>query len=260
MRFLQPKTIEELAAVLAEKDEKTILAAGCTDILPQKLGRPWTAETIVDLTHVPQLQQIRTEDGALFLGACCTHAQIAENDLVQKHFKALAQACSQVGSVQIRNRGTIGGNVANASPAADTVPCLMLFDAQTEYLKETCITDFRLPLPEANTVSAFAKLGDRDIVTIARIDLAVRSVIQDGRLSESRVVIGAAGRRPFFCSEAAEVLDGSRAEDALLEPFAAALAGAIESSIPGRSTLAYKRSAVRGPAAEVLQKLHLELY
>ena len=155
---------------------------------------------------------------------------------------------------------SLNGNVANASPAADTVPCLMLFDAQPELLQDVCITGFRLPLPEEHTVSAFSKLGDRDIVTIARIDLAVKSVIKDGRLSQTRVVIGAAGETPFFCKEAAAVLDGSRAEDTLLEPFTAALAKAIEQSIPGRSTLPYKRSAVKGPAAEILKKLSLELY
>jgi carbon-monoxide dehydrogenase medium subunit len=272
MKFLQPKTLAELSALLADQDDKIILAAGCTDILPKKLGKPWEAETIIDLTHIPALKEITfnlptvlmakepSPSHHLFIGACCTHAQIAESEPVNRHFKALAQACAQIGSVQIRNRGTIGGNVANASPAADTVPCLMLFDAQTGYLGGTCITGFRLPLPEANTVSAFAKLGDRDVVTIARIDLAVKSVIKDGRLSGTRAVVGAAGEKPFFCEEAGAVLDGSCAEDALLEPFAAALAKAVEASIPGRSTLAYKRSAVRGPAAEILKKLQLELY
>ena len=263
MIFVQPTSIIELAAALAEKQEKTVLAAGCTDILPGKIGKPWDAERIIDLTHIPELQEIREEDGELFIGACCTHAQIAENEAVRKYFTALAQACAQVGSVQIRNRGTIGGNVANASPAADTVPCLMLFGERRETIGENgeCITGFCLPLPEdpstgsGTTVSAFAKLGDRDIVTVARIQLAAKSVIKDGRLSAVSVVLGAAGQTPYFCEEAAAVLEGSQAEEELLEPFAAALAEAIEAHIPGRSTLAYKRSAVKGPAAEILEKL-----
>ncbi|MBQ4410212.1 MAG: FAD binding domain-containing protein [Firmicutes bacterium] len=263
MIFVQPRSIIELAAALAEKEGKTVLAAGCTDILPGKIGRPWDADRIIDLTHIPELQQIAVENNELFIGSCCTHAQIAENGLVRKYFKALAEACAQVGSVQIRNRGTIGGNVANASPAADTMPCLMLFGAEREVIGENgeCITGFCLPLPEGPStgagipVSAFAKLGDRDIVTVARIQLAAKSVIRDGRLSAVRVVLGAAGQMPYFCEEAAAVLEGSRAEAELLEPFAAALAEAIEAHIPGRSTLAYKRSAVKGPAAEILEKL-----
>ncbi|MBQ3662331.1 MAG: FAD binding domain-containing protein, partial [Firmicutes bacterium] len=230
MIFVQPKSIIELAAALADKEGKTILAAGCTDILPGKIGRPWDADRIIDLTHIPQLQQIAVENNELFIGSCCTHAQIAENGLVQKYFKALAEACAQVGSVQIRNRGTIGGNVANASPAADTMPCLMLFGAEREVIGENgeCITGFCVPLPEdpsadsGTPVSAFAKLGDRDIVTVARIQLAAKSVIRDGRLSAVSVVLGAAGQTPYFCEEAAAVLEGSRAEEELLEPFAAA--------------------------------------
>ena len=262
MIFVQPKSISELAAALAEKQGTTVLAAGCTDILPGKIGKPWDADRIIDLTHVPELQQINVENEELFIGSCCTHAQIAENELVQKYFKALAQACAQVGSVQIRNRGTIGGNVANASPAADTMPCLMLFGAEQEVIGENgeCITGFCLPRPDENTVSAFAKLGDRDIVTIARIQLAVKSVIRVGRLSAVSVVLGAAGQTPYFCEEASAVLEGSCAEEDLLERFTTALSKEIEAHIPGRSTLAYKRSAVRGPAAEILKKLRLELY
>ena len=254
MIFRQPKNMRELAEVLASRSEKSILAAGCTDILPQKIGKPWDADEIIDLTRVPKLREIRLEDGELFIGACCTHAQIAENETVRTYFTALAQACSQVGSVQIRNRGTIGGNVANASPAADTVPCLMLFGAKTGTIG-SCITGFRLPLPKENTVSAFEKLGDREIVTIARIQLALKSVLQDGRLSEVKVVVGAAGEKPFFCEEAAAVLEGSRPEELPEEAFAEALSRAVEASIPARSTMPYKRKAVYGPAFDLLAKI-----
>ena len=254
MIFRQPKDLKELEEVLASRSGNSILAAGCTDLLPQKLGKPWTADEIVDLTQVAEMKEIRLEGGELSIGACCTHAQIAEDERVRKHFRALAQACSQVGSVQIRNRGTIGGNIANGSPAADTAPCLLLFGAKTETAgtQGECITGFRLPLPEEGAVSAFEKLGDRDIVTIARIQLAIKSVLKDGRLSSVRVVLGAAGKKPFFCEEAAQVLEGRRTDDLPKEAFAEALSRAVEQSIPGRSTLAYKRKAVYGPAFDLL--------
>ncbi|MBQ2095537.1 MAG: hypothetical protein II474_06510, partial [Firmicutes bacterium] len=104
-------------------------------------------------------------------------------------------------------------------------------------------------------VSAFAKLGDRDIVTIARISLAVRSVLRGGRYTNTSVVVGAASLQPFFCDEAAAVLDGSQPGEVDREAFAGAMAKAIEASIPDRPTMPYKRSAVRGPAFDVLDKL-----
>ncbi len=267
MIFRSPKTMEELRTALENRGESCLLAAGCTDILPRKLGKPWNADEIIDLTHVPELKQIRcprflvhdgstgtTDSSEFFIGACCTHAQIAENKTIDRFFSALAQACSQVGSAQIRNRGTIGGNVMNGSPAADTLPCLMLFGAEMQML-ENCVTGFWVPMPEEGTISAFAKLGDRDIVTIARIDLAVKTVLQDGRMSKTGVVLGAAGEQPFFCGEAAKVLDGSAPQDADREAFAAALSEAVRRSIPERSTMPYKAKAVYGPAFDVLERL-----
>ncbi|MBQ2146742.1 MAG: FAD binding domain-containing protein, partial [Firmicutes bacterium] len=152
MIFTVPKTLEELQSALANRSERFVFAAGCTDILPKKLGKPWEVDEIIDLTHVPQLQAMGVghQTGDYFIGACCTHAQVAADPEVRRHYTALAQACEQIGSVQIRNRGTIGGNVANASPAADTMPCLMLFGAEREVIGENgeCITGFCLPLPE----------------------------------------------------------------------------------------------------------------
>ena len=257
MIFTAPKTLEELKEALANRSERFVFAAGCTDLLPKKLGKPWEVEEIIDLTHVPDLQAMGTgpNTGDYFIGACCTHAQIAEEPYVQQHYTALAQACSQVGSMQIRNRGTIGGNVANGSPAADTLPCLMALGAEIEWIDGVCIKGFWLPAPQTGEVSAFTKLGDRDIVTIARIDLAMKSVLHRGRLMNTRVVVGAASQQPFFCDEAAAVLDGSRPEEADRNAFVEALSKAIEASIPNRSTMPYKRSAVRGPACDLLEKL-----
>ena len=274
MIFRRPENLKELAEALVSRSEKSILAAGCTDILPQKLGKPWDADEIVDLTRVREMREIASENnGDVFIGAACTHAEIAENRWIQYYYRALAQACSQVGSVQIRHRGTIGGNVVNASAAADTLPCLMLFGARVEVLdgrsaslrtmpieelsleKEECVTGFVLPVPPEGEISAFEKLGDRDIVTIARIQLALKTVLKDGRLFGTKVVLGAAGKAPFFCGEAAAVLEGSRPGEFPEDAFTQALSRAVEASIPGRSTLAYKRSAVKGPAAEILRQL-----
>ena len=272
MIFTAPKTLEELKEAVANRSQRFVFAAGCTDILPKKLGKPWEVEEIIDLTHVPELKEIRFQNmvpaaeaepveaaGDLFIGACCTHAQIAENLYIRKHYTALAQACAQVGSVQIRNRGTIGGNVSNGSPSADTLPCLMALGAEIEWIDGVCIKGFWLPaVPLAGSgtaLSAFAKLGDRDIVTIARIDLAVKTVLRGGRFTNTAVVIGAASQQPFFCDEAAAVLDGSSPQETDREAFAEALSKAIEASIPDRPTMPYKRRAVYGPAFDLLDRL-----
>ena len=291
MIFRRPQNMQELALVLSLREDGRRIAAGCTDILPQKLGKSWEAagiRSLLDITAVEELKQIRlqpAEDGGtdLLIGAACTHAQIAEDLIVQQHFPALAQACGGVGSVQIRNRGTIGGNIANASPAADTVPPLMAFGASALLLngsgalrgvpldaliegpgrltleKDECIAYLRCALPKegARVVSAFAKLGDRDAVTIARISLAVCAGLEEGALRDVRCVLGATGRKAFRSIRGEHALEGAPADAlaGLAECFADALAEDIAASIPGRGTLAYKRLAVRGVACEVLNRL-----
>lgn len=123
-QYLQPTARKrKLVDALQQLDEKYIVAAG-TDFLAQRNNEAWTANTIVSITSLAELQTIKQEGKFLHIGSGCTHMQVADNSLIQQYYPSLVTACSAVGSVQIRNRATIGGNLANSSPAGDTIPVL----------------------------------------------------------------------------------------------------------------------------------------
>jgi carbon-monoxide dehydrogenase medium subunit len=239
-------------------------------------AHPEVPAHLADLSGVPELKgvgRVRTPGGeALEIGAMTTFSELEGHPEVLRWAPALTQAAASVGSAQIRNLGTLGGNVANASPAADSLPVLACLEASTlvegtdgrggwrplealiaapgrtalrpgEYLRA-----FRIPL-RPGSWSAFRKLGSRRAVSISRINLALR-VGPEG----SRLFLGALGALPIRCPEGERALGlppGPGREAALLE----ALTRTVDSAIPGRSSRAYKRQAVRGLGADLLADL-----
>ncbi|MCQ2561191.1 MAG: FAD binding domain-containing protein [Clostridia bacterium] len=300
--FNRPADLAELADCLAmhrEYPDSSYIVAGCTDFLAKRNGNAWSWDVLTDITAIPELKAIELAEAVLRIGAACSHAQIAEDSIVNKRFKALAMACSQIGSPQVRNRGTIGGNAANASPAADTIPVLMAFGAKAVVLNSCgkyrrlamdqliagpgqntleageALVAFELPMPAcpepfnsagaSKPVSAFVKLGDRTVVTIAKISIALAAEKEAGLLKNVKICIGAAGAKAFHAS-ASEILEGKAVSELLgadgvtpgksvLGSLAAALGEDIERSIPGRASLAYKKRAVKGLAADLLTQL-----
>ena len=279
MTFFRPTNLTELAACLAQKPEDCHLVAGCTDFLAKRNGQAWEAEALLSLSDVSEMKSITLAGDKLSIGAACTHSQIETNELVKQYFPALAAACGDVGSTQIRNRGPIGGNVGNASPAGDTFPVLLCLGAQavlfngkgesrqlpmeqlvlgietTALAGDEVILSFELPLPAAGNVNAFVKLGDRPKVTIAKINLAVSCTLEGGVIRNSVVTLGAVAQRAFPAADAMAALEGKPLSRDLFPTLAQALSGEIRRSIPTRASMPYKHRAVTGLADTVLDIL-----
>lgn len=280
MSFYLPNNLPELAQCLSRKSgADSHLLAGCTDFLAKRNGKAWDADVLISLNNVPELQEVRLEGNVLSIGAACTHTHTEEHPLVRQYFPALAQACGNVGSKQVRNRGTLGGSIGNASPAGDIYPVLLALDAQavlmnskgefrrlpmaevllgigkTALAEDEVITAFELPLPPAGNLNAFVKLGERKRVTIAKINMAASLELHDGVMRNVRVTLGAVAAKAFFARSAEAVLEGKVLSSGLFPTLSAALTAEIEASIPGRSSLPYKRRAVRGLADDLLTEL-----
>lgn len=279
MTFLQPNTLPELARCLGEMSAPDChLIAGCTDFLAQRNNTPWDAKLLISLVNLPELQDIHLNNHLLSIGAACTHSQVEEHLLVRQYFPALAAACGNVGSKQVRNRGTVGGSVGNASPAGDIYPVLLVLGAQGVVLnskesvrrlpmeelvspqgklalaEDEAITAFELPLPGPGNCNAFVKLGEQAHVTIAKITLAVSLTLREGKMEQVRLALGAVARRAFLARSAA-ALEGQPLSRDLLPAFFAALSAEIEASIPNRPSMPYKRQAVKGLADDLLAAL-----
>lgn len=267
---------DSLEALLPLMDGSARLVAGGTDWFVRHGRDPWGVTRLVDLSGVGALLGIALEDGALTVGAGETMARVAAHPLVHAHAACLAEAASSVGSWQIRSRATLGGNLANASPAADTPPALAALGASARILSprgpreaevQTLIDEkdgalgadelllaFRIPV--SRCVSAFGKVGSRREVSIARLNLAVcaSSGSAPGTFGNARVVIGTLGNAGRRCP-AAEAALALPDREGQRDAFCAALADAVDAAIPGRSTRPYKRSAVQALGEDTLDRM-----
>src|SRR5439155_25372116 len=131
-RYFRPRSLEEALEILAARAEEVRPLAGGTDILVKAKDGMESRAALFDLTAVPEIRGIQELDGQVWIGAAATHTEMMRSPLVASAAPALPAACAVIGGPQIRNRGTLGGNLANASPAADTVPPLYVADAVVE--------------------------------------------------------------------------------------------------------------------------------
>lgn len=235
--YLQPDTMEELIGILPALPGNTAVLAGGTDLMPMIRTRHPDYDCILSLWKIPELRVIEeTGGGFLKIGAMVTHAAAAESDLVRRYFQGLYMACGHVGSQQIRNKGTLGGSLVNASPAGDIAPCICLYGGEVELLggggsrrikmeeflspegkpclgRGEILTAIYLPI-DRELNSCFVKLGSREEVTIAQISLCAAWKNRDGKRDVIRAFAGAIDRTPCPFPNPSLLSDGRSAEQA----------------------------------------------
>lgn len=164
-QYVKPASLQEAIALLRSTEGPVTLLAGGTDVLVY--GREgddrYADHTVVDIYGLPELRGIEETEDALLIGAGTTHSEIEQSPLVQRHADVLACACRTVGSLQIRNHATIGGNIGNASPAADSFAALAVLDAELEINRLGEVR--REPLSQVIARPYRTTLSDRDIIT-----------------------------------------------------------------------------------------------
>ena len=208
--FLQAGSPAELRAYMAQYPDSRCIAGG-TDIMPVQNRENDREAVFIDISGAAALHRIVSEDGVLSVGAAATFAEIEQNALLRQYAPALCLAASQVGSPQIRNLGTIGGNVAHGSPAADTLPVLAMLDAEVRLYsatEDTCrdipvdtfitgpgqtllrpgeyIEALRFVPPETGWRMAYEKVGRRNALAISRLSACCAARWEGQRLTGLR--------------------------------------------------------------------------
>lgn len=224
MKDFQLLTTGELSTALQylASRSKVKLLAGGTDLLvdlAQKSHRLAGIDYLLDISQIKELKLIRVRDNRLEIGSLVTHTDLSENPLIRRYFPLLVQAARVIGSTQIRNRGTVGGNINHASPAADLIPPLLALRSEVELTTQggsrvlplsqfvtgpyqTCLrpdellTTLRLPLPSPDYYGSFQRIGRRKAVTIARLSLALVVRVTNGLFQDTRLVPGSATPYP----------------------------------------------------------------
>jgi len=211
--YYRPQSLEEALEVLAQRQGEVRPVAGGTDVLVKAKDGQLDRGALFDLGAVPELNGIEDKGDHVWIGATTTHTAMIESPLLASWAPALPEACRVIGGPQIRNRGTLGGNLANASPAADTVPPLYAADAVVETVsissrREIPIAEFftgpresvlagdelivgvRVP-KQRGVRAAFLRLGQRQAQAISKVSIAVAMTFKDGRPDFVRVALGA---------------------------------------------------------------------
>jgi xanthine dehydrogenase small subunit len=247
--------------------------AGGTDIMVAITGELGEMpERMLDLSRIDELRGIQLDSGALVLGARTTYTEIRRSTLCREHLPALVEAAATIGAAQIQNRGTIGGNVANASPAGDTLPILLAADAVivvggqrgereiaakdffVEYRKtaladDELILQVRFPLVRRREIR-FRKVGTRRAQAISKVVMALAWHDRDG-WSDVRVALGSVAATPIRARATEAALEGAQPTPEVAEQAAETLAGELQPIDDVRSTADYRRAV----AARVLHRL-----
>ena len=270
-----PRDLESAYAVLAggSADAPVRPIAGGTDLIVTLTGElaPPPA-SVVDLWAIDALRGIAIDGDALSLGALTTYTDIRRSALCREHVPALVEAAATIGAAQIQNRGTLGGNIANASPAGDTLPVLLASDAvivvgsgrgerevraaefwtgyrQTALAHDELILRIRLPIA-ADRETRFRKVGTRRAQAISKVVMAV-AWRADGTWRDVRVALGSVAATPVRATGTEGALEGRQPTPETADRAAETLAGELAPIDDVRSTAEYRRLV----AARILHRI-----
>ncbi len=274
--YYQPESLAEALNLLADLPGPKKVLAGGTDVIPALSRGELAVEHLVSLKKLDELREIRRVGANLHVGALVTFRELVSSPLVAGFCRLLGEAAAAVGGPQVRNQGTVGGNVVNASPAGDLLPPLFALGAQvklcrrggervlplaefllgmgkTMLMPEEILTEVIFPALPGGAASSFVKLGRRNSLAISRISMAV--IIfrnRQGRIEEARLALGAVAPRPVRAERAEALLKGRCPGPALLEEAVAAIAETVAAILGRRASAPYKRVAVKGVARQAL--------
>jgi CO/xanthine dehydrogenase FAD-binding subunit len=277
--LIHPKTLAEALAVLAEREGDAVPVAGGTNVLVDLRAGKHQPQVLVDVARLPGLRSIQREDGHLVIGGGTTISDLLYDPLIAQHAPALREAASVFANPLIRNRATVGGNLADASPAADTAPPLLALDAEVELasqggIRRVPLADFlvgvrktlrrhdelliavRFPVPPAGSANHFQKVGLRKADAISVLSAAV-AVTRDaaGRCTAARIALGALAPRPLRATAAETLLIGQKLTPAAIAE-SARLAGEAARPIDDiRGSADYRRQVTEVIVRRLLEKV-----
>ncbi|QVK19881.1 xanthine dehydrogenase family protein subunit M [Mycoplasmatota bacterium] len=229
-------TLKETSEFLVSKGNVAMISAGSTDVLvhTQKRGFP---NYIVSLNQIQDLNYVNVDKNEVRIGSLTTLTEISESQIIIEKFPALSKAAGQVGSPQIRNRATIAGNLCNASPAADTAPALLVYDAKLKIFNQgnerivelseffvgpgktilengDIVIEIILPI-QKKSVSSFVKIGKRKALEISIMSMAMSVEIENNIIKSAKVACGSVAPKPVLINKTAKSLVGLEVKDEL---------------------------------------------
>ncbi len=272
MQYEAPESVAAAVSLLAGGGPRGRVLAGGTDLLVQLRAGMIAPDVVVDIKRIGEAREIREEGGALIIGAAVTGAELGEHVRARSMWPGVVEAAELIGSTQIQGRASLGGNLCNASPAADTVPALVAAAAVCRVagpdgmrripVEDVCtgpgqlslgdgefVVAFELAGPAPGSADAYLRFIPRTEMDIAVVGAGVSlSLDGSGKCTAARVALGAVAPTVLLVEEAGEALIGTRCDDAALETMAAAARAACRPIDDKRGTAEF-RTKVAGVLA-----------
>ena len=277
-RLVSPGNLQAVLSMLAGEPAQWLLIAGGTDVMVLYSAGKLPNRNLINIWNIPELRQIDVFPDRISIGAACTYTALREHAIVSREFPLLATAASWTGGIANQNRGTLGGNIANASPAADSLPALLVYDAeltlisvrgerrlayrhfhagykQTALAADELIQDISLQRRFAGYFSHTRKVGARNAQAISKVCLAALGQIVNGTIRDVRLALGSVAPVPLRLNETERVLTGKKIDSSLIETLRKSAVNEIQPIDDIRSTARYRAAVAGNLVAEFLEKL-----
>ncbi len=267
--YAEPTTIESAIGLLAESNGTAKIMAGGTDLFLQLAKKVKKTDCVVDISRIQGLDYIQYDKqvGAR-IGALAAVRSIELSPVLLQQYPVLSQAAGKIGSVAIRNVGTIGGNLCNASPSAETAPALIGLSAKVkimgidaervipleEFFKgpgqsalsnEEMMTEIQVPVPSPNSKGVYLKHAIRGSIELAIVGVAVVMDFDDEICSDIKIVLGAVAPTPIRAREAEKIIKGNKLDDALIEKCAGTASDESKPITDVRASAEYRKEMVK---------------
>jgi CO/xanthine dehydrogenase FAD-binding subunit len=276
--LVAPGTLREVVALLAAEPGAWLPIAGGTDVMVQYAAGKLAARRLVSLWNLPELRNIEVRPSEILIGGGCTYTDLRQHTAVGSEFPLLASAASWTGGIANQNRGTLGGNIVNASPAADSLPALLAYDAElilvsvrgerrlpyrnfhTDYKKTNLASDeliraVCLSRRFAGYLSYTRKVGARNAQAISKVSVAALGRTASGVVEDVRIAVGSVAPVPLRLVETEQLMKGERIKAPLLAMARKTAAAEITPIDDIRSTAKYRAVVVCNLVEEFLAKL-----
>ena len=233
MEYFRPRNVTETLAFLQQWKSKAALIAGGTNVIPDMRAKALGIEILIDLSHLKNLSYIKEEKKRIRIGALTTMSEIAASKTIQKEARILSEAVWQIGNPLVRNRATIAGNLADASPAADSAVPLLVLDAsvivekqkgkpkqipidqffvgpnKTVLKRDELIREIVFPKPDPSAKMAYSKFGLRNAMAISVVSVGVLVEMEKGKCNKARIALGSGCSHTQACLWSGEATRGS---------------------------------------------------
>jgi CO/xanthine dehydrogenase FAD-binding subunit len=277
-RLVSPGNLQAALSLMAGEPAQWLPIAGGTDVMVLYSAGKLPNRKLINIWNIPELRQIKVFPETIRIGTTCSYTALRSHEIISTEFPLLVTAASWTGGIANQNRGTLGGNIANASPAADSLPALLVYDADLTLIsvrgerrvayrafhtgyKRTVLADDELirDIALARRFSGYfqhaRKVGARNAQAISKVCLAALGQMANGTIRDVRLALGSVAPVPLRLTETEQMLIGKKIEPSLIEMARKIAMSEIRPIDDIRSTARYRAAIAGNLVAEFLEKL-----